>query len=63
MRSAIAILLACLALSACGSTEKTVIVNPPPRTLGLNIKVKHRLANHREVTDKAALPFLTSDAA
>jgi len=31
MRPAIAALLACLALAACGSTErKTVIVNPPP---------------------------------
>ena len=31
MRPAVAILLACLALAACGSTErKTVIVNPPP---------------------------------
>jgi hypothetical protein len=31
MRPAIAVVLACLALAACGSTErKTVIVNPPP---------------------------------
>ena len=31
MRPAVALLLACLALAACGSTErKTVIVNPPP---------------------------------
>ena len=31
MRPAVAILLACLALAACGSTErKTVIINPPP---------------------------------
>jgi hypothetical protein len=31
MRPAVALLLACLALAACGGTErKTVIVNPPP---------------------------------
>lgn len=30
MRPTIAVVLACLALAACGSTErKTVIVNPP----------------------------------
>jgi hypothetical protein len=33
MRPAIAVVLACLALAACGSTErKTVIVNPPPNS-------------------------------
>jgi hypothetical protein len=33
MRPAIAVILACLALAACGSTEhKTVIVNPPPNS-------------------------------
>jgi hypothetical protein len=33
MRSAIAVFLACLALAACGTTErKTVIVNPPPNS-------------------------------
>lgn len=33
MRPAIAVLLACLALAACGGTEhKTVVVNPPPNT-------------------------------
>jgi len=33
MRPAIAALLACLALAACGGTErKTVIVNPPPNS-------------------------------
>jgi hypothetical protein len=33
MRPAVALLLACLALAACGSTErKTVIVNPPPNS-------------------------------
>ena len=30
MRPMIAIFLTCLALAACGSTHKTVIVNPPP---------------------------------
>ncbi len=31
--SFIAVMLTCLALSACGSTErKTVIVNPPPNS-------------------------------
>jgi hypothetical protein len=31
MRPAIAVILVCLSLAACGSTErKTVIVNPPP---------------------------------
>ena len=30
MRPAIAVVLACLALAACGSSRKTVIVNPPP---------------------------------
>ena len=31
MRATVAILLTCLALAACGSTErKTVVVNPPP---------------------------------
>jgi hypothetical protein len=31
MRSAIAVVLACLALAACGTTERrTVVVNPPP---------------------------------
>ena len=30
MRSAIAVVLACLALAACGSTERTVVVNSPP---------------------------------
>jgi hypothetical protein len=31
MRPAVALLLTCLALTACGGTErKTVIVNPPP---------------------------------
>jgi len=30
MRPAIAIVLACLALAACGSSRRTVIVNPPP---------------------------------
>ena len=31
MRPVIAVFLTCLALAACGSTErKTVIVNPPP---------------------------------
>jgi hypothetical protein len=29
MRPAIAIVLACLALAACGSSRRTVIVNPP----------------------------------
>ena len=33
MRPAVALLLACLALAACGGTErKTVIVNPPPNS-------------------------------
>ena len=33
MRPAIAIVLMCLSLAACGSTErKTVIVNPPPNS-------------------------------
>jgi hypothetical protein len=33
MRTAIVIVLTCLALSACGTTErKTVIVNPPPNS-------------------------------
>jgi len=26
----IAVFLTCLALAACGSTHKTVVVNPPP---------------------------------
>lgn len=31
MRSVVAMLLTCLALAACGSTEhKTVVVTPPP---------------------------------
>ena len=31
MRPAIAVILVCLSLAACGSTDrKTVIVNPPP---------------------------------
>lgn len=31
MRPAIAVLLTCLALAACGGSEhKTVVVNPPP---------------------------------
>jgi hypothetical protein len=30
MRPAIAVIITCLILSACGSTEKTVVVNPPP---------------------------------
>ena len=30
MRSAIVVFLACLTLAACGSSRKTVIVNPPP---------------------------------
>jgi uncharacterized protein YcfL len=30
MRSSIMIVLACLALAACGSSHKTVVVNPPP---------------------------------
>jgi uncharacterized lipoprotein YajG len=29
MRASIVIVLACLTLAACGSTHKTVIVNPP----------------------------------
>lgn len=33
MRPVLAILITCLALAACGSTErKTVIVNPPPNS-------------------------------
>lgn len=30
MRPAIVVFLACLTLAACGSSRKTVIVNPPP---------------------------------
>lgn len=30
MRPVIAAFLTCLALAACGSTHKTVVVNPPP---------------------------------
>jgi hypothetical protein len=30
MRPLIAVFLTCLALAACGSTHKTVVVNPPP---------------------------------
>jgi uncharacterized protein YcfL len=30
MRPVIAVFLACLALAACGSDRKTVVVNPPP---------------------------------
>jgi len=30
LRPIIAVFLTCLALAACGSTHKTVIVNPPP---------------------------------
>jgi hypothetical protein len=30
MRPIIAVFLTCLALAACGSTHKTVVVNPPP---------------------------------
>ncbi len=30
MRPTIAAILACLALAACGTTHKTVVVNPPP---------------------------------
>jgi hypothetical protein len=30
MRPAIIVFLACLTLAACGSSRKTVIVNPPP---------------------------------
>jgi uncharacterized protein YcfL len=30
MRSSIVIVLACLMLTACGSTHKTVVVNAPP---------------------------------
>jgi len=30
MRPIIAVVLTCLALAACGSTHKTVVVNPPP---------------------------------
>ena len=30
MRPVIAVFLTCLALAACGSTHKTVVVNPPP---------------------------------
>jgi hypothetical protein len=30
MRVTVAILLACLTLTACGSTRKTVVVNPAP---------------------------------
>lgn len=30
MRPVIAVFLSCLALAACGSTHKTVVVNPPP---------------------------------
>jgi hypothetical protein len=29
-RPVIAVVLACLALAACGSSRRTVIVNPPP---------------------------------
>jgi hypothetical protein len=30
MRSAIAVVLICLGLAACGTTERTVVVNAPP---------------------------------
>ncbi len=30
MRPVALVILACLALSACGSSRKTVVVNPPP---------------------------------
>jgi len=30
MRPVIAVFLTCLALAACGSDRKTVVVNPPP---------------------------------
>jgi hypothetical protein len=30
MRSAIAVVFVCLALASCGSSRKTVVVNPPP---------------------------------
>jgi len=48
MRPAVALLLACLALAACGGTDrKTVIVNPPPDST----TVVDRDGNARELVD------------